>query len=63
VIAADAVTYAVSAIALTRLRFPAAPPPRAGSLLGDLAAGWAEFATRPWLWAMTVQFALFNLVT
>jgi MFS family permease len=73
VIAADAVTYAVSAIALTRLRFPAAPPPPAGtppagtppagSLLGDLAAGWAEFATRPWLWAMTVQFALFNLVT
>ncbi len=33
------------------------------SLLRDLAEGWAEFASRPWLWPQTVQFALFNLVT
>jgi hypothetical protein len=68
VIAADAATYAVSALALARLRIPHVsanpkPPPRAGSLLADLADGWAEFAARPWLWSMTVQFALFNLVT
>jgi MFS family permease len=68
VIAADAATYAVSAIALTLLRSPgvgARPerPPRARSLLADLADGWSEFATRPWLWSTTLQFALFNLVT
>ena len=67
VIAADAATYAVSAIALTLLRFPgisAGPErPRARSLLADLADGWSEFAARPWLWSTTLQFALFNLVT
>lgn len=66
VIAADAATYAVSAAALTLLRFPGAGqgrPAHARSLLADLAGGWAEFAARPWLWSTTVQFALFNLVT
>jgi MFS family permease len=63
VIAADAATYAVSAVALILLRFPAGGPAPAGSLFGDLADGWAEFASRSWLWTTTVQFALFNLVT
>lgn len=63
VIAADAATYAVSAVALILLRFPAGGPAPARSLFGDLADGWAEFASRSWLWTTTVQFALFNLVT
>lgn len=67
VIAADAATYAVSALALALLRSPGVSVrperPRARSLIGDLADGWSEFAARPWLWSMTVQFALFNLVT
>ncbi|HET9974919.1 MAG TPA: MFS transporter, partial [Streptosporangiaceae bacterium] len=29
----------------------------------DLAEGWAEFRSRTWLWAVTVQFAFFNLIT
>jgi MFS family permease len=67
VVAADAASYAVSAVALAMLRFPAtARPrsrPRSRSLLRDLADGWAEFSTRSWLWVTTVQFALFNLLT
>jgi MFS family permease len=63
VIAADAATYAISAVALLLLRFPAGGPAPARSLFGDLADGWSEFASRSWLWATTVQFALFNLVT
>lgn len=67
VIAADAATYAVSALALALLRSPGVSVkperPRARSLIGDLADGWSEFAARPWLWSTTVQFALFNLVT
>jgi hypothetical protein len=64
-VAADAASYAVSAIALATLRFPAADQARSGSrsLLRDLADGWAEFSSRPWLWIVTVQFALFNLLT
>ena len=67
VIAADAVTYAVSATALALLRLPeisaAARPPRARPLSADLADGWAQFTARPWLLVTTLQFALFNLVT
>jgi hypothetical protein len=65
VIAVDAATYAVSALALLSLRLPprTAPPAPGRSLLRDLADGWSEFAARDWLWAGTVQFALFNLVT
>jgi MFS family permease len=66
VIAVDAATYALSALALASLH-PSAPPrlpsPRRDSLLRDLAEGWAEFTAHPWLWPQTVQFALFNLVT
>jgi MFS family permease len=71
VIAADAASYAVSAAALAMLRIPGAgrgagqprPQPWSRSLLRDLADGWAEFSARAWLWAGTVQFALFNLLT
>ena len=28
-----------------------------------MAEGWAEFRSRTWLWATTVQFAFFNLIT
>jgi MFS family permease len=29
----------------------------------DMAEGWAEFRSRTWLWAVTVEFAFFNLIT
>lgn len=64
VVAVDAASYAVSAIALAMLRFPATSrQSRSRSLLRDLAEGWAEFSARPWLWITTIQFALFNLLT
>ena len=74
VLAADAASYAVSAIALALLRLPAARPgagpgagqpplPGARSLLKDLAEGWAEFTAHSWLCAGILQFALFNLLT
>jgi hypothetical protein len=62
-VAADAASYALSAVALARLRFPPASPAAPASLLQDLADGWAEFTGQAWLWAGTVQFALFNLLT
>jgi MFS family permease len=65
VIAADAVSYAVSGLALAMLRTPPGRPgvPSARSLLADLRAGWAEFRGRAWLVVSTVQFTLFNLFT
>jgi len=33
------------------------------ALWRDMAEGWTEFRSRTWLWAITVQFAFFNLIT
>ena len=75
VVAADAASYAVSVLALSLIRVPAARAgtgagdPGAGNpmvrrtLWRDMAEGWAEFRSRTWLWATTVQFAFFNLIT
>ncbi|TVZ04467.1 MFS transporter [Trebonia kvetii] len=62
-VAADAASYAASAVALAMLRFPRTERPAARSLPRELADGWAEFAARDWIWAPTVAFALFNLLT
>jgi MFS family permease len=49
VFAFDAVTFAVSAVALASLRLPPAVPAEHGSFLGDLAAGWREVLRHRWL--------------
>ena len=72
VVAADAVSYAVSVLALSLIGVPAraiAGARNAGgpvvrrTLWRDMAEGWAEFRSRTWLWATTMQFAFFNLIT
>jgi MFS family permease len=75
VVAADALSYAVSVLALSLIRVPATRAvaetgnPGAGdrvlrrTLWRDMAEGWADFRCRTWLWATTVQFAFFNLIT
>lgn len=62
VIAFDAASYAVSVLALVSLRLAWATRSGARSLLADLAEGWAEFSSRPWLVVTAVQFTLFNLL-
>ncbi|WP_053055655.1 MFS transporter [Streptomyces malaysiense] len=61
VVAADAVSYGVSVVALAGL--PLSPPAvlRRG-LLAELAHGWAEFVSRTWLWVTTLHISLFNLL-
>ncbi len=64
VVAADAASFGASVLALGLLRLPAAiNPPVRRSLFRDMAEGWADFKSRTWLWAVTVQFAFFNLIT
>src|SRR5271170_1537342 len=73
VVAVDAATYAVSVLALSLLQLPSAgrrtagtpgtEPPARSTLRADVAEGWADFRTRTWLWANTVQFAFLNLIT
>jgi len=63
VVAIDAASYGVSVIALGGLRLPRASHLPGRSLLREMAEGWTEFRSRTWLWATTVQFALYNLIT
>ncbi|MFE1250155.1 MFS transporter [Streptomyces sp. NPDC058735] len=63
VLAADAAAFAVAG-ALRAFLDVGHIPPRApgGGLLADLRDGWREFAGRPWLWGIVVQFSLANAV-
>jgi MFS family permease len=75
VVAADAASYAMSVLALSLLTMsggtagpapagrPASGRPARQALWRDMAEGWADFRSRTWLWATTVQFAFFNLIT
>jgi len=67
VVAADAASYAASALALSLLTMPGGTAGTAAagrrSLWRDMTEGWAEFRSRTWLWVVTVQFAFFNLIT
>jgi len=62
-LAVDAASFAVSAWSLALLR-PVGTV-RIGqdtSFLAQLAAGWAEFRSRSWLWASVLHLSLLNLV-
>jgi MFS transporter len=62
VIAVDAATFGVSLVALALLQLPPARP-TGRSPWRDLADGWFLFRSQAWLCVITVQFALFNLLT
>jgi MFS family permease len=58
-LAADAATFAVSAMFLAAMR-PAFTPPAKNTFLSDLREGWSEFTSRTWIWACVTHFALFQ---
>lgn len=61
VLGADALSFVLAALALTGIR-TAGPPAaeRRPGLLSELAHGWGEFSSRPWIWAVVAQFAVIN---
>jgi MFS family permease len=58
--AVDAVTFAVSAVFLSRLRVPPRPLPAQGSFWSDLREGWHELTIRPWYWINLLAHACWN---
>ncbi|MFF2012706.1 MFS transporter [Streptomyces sp. NPDC058195] len=62
VLALDSASYAVSIVALFLLPRTAVTASPASSFAADLREGWAEFRSRTWLWATSLQVCLFNLL-
>ena len=61
----DAATFAISAISLLMLRLAPvdAKPEAKQPFLAELAGGWREVASRPWIVAAICTFAISNLAT
>jgi MFS family permease len=62
-IAADALSYGLAAIALAAMHLPASLRMEGSSVLHELREGWRDFWSRPWLWAIVIQFGLVNAAT
>lgn len=60
-IAADASTFAISAVCLTLLRPPGREDRERATFLGDLRDGWVAFRSRRWVWTFVAYFAIGNL--
>ncbi|MFD4607400.1 MFS transporter [Streptomyces sp. NPDC058440] len=59
----DALSYLVSVGALLALRIgDRAPDSGDSSVVAELRAGWRIFSSYTWLWTVTLQFTLFNLI-
>ncbi|HEY6961787.1 MAG TPA: MFS transporter [Gaiellaceae bacterium] len=59
-IAADALSYALAALALQSMSARAPERTGATTVLQELGAGWSDFWSRPWLWAVVLQFGFVN---
>ena len=60
VLAADAVSFLISAISLSLLRIPARMPHDRTPFLADLAVGWRELIARKWYLVNLIAHALWN---
>ncbi|NEW71099.1 MFS transporter [Streptomyces rhizosphaericus] len=58
----DAATYAVSVLVLALIRLSPQPTVPRNRVLSDLREGWLYFRSTTWLWVMTLQFSMFNLL-
>jgi MFS family permease len=61
-IAVDAVSYGLAAVSIGLMRLPSSLRMQGSSVLHDLREGWRDFWSRPWLWAIVIQFGLVNAV-
>ena len=61
-LAADAATFAVSAVFLASLRLPAHERLPAQPFVQDLLDGWREFRARTWVWVFVLYASLANMM-
>ena len=62
-LAADAATFALSALFLSRIDLPPRPVrAAAGTFVAELRGGWDAVRSRTWLWLIILLFALFQIL-
>ncbi|QKV91235.1 MFS transporter [Streptomyces sp. NA02950] len=62
-LAVDAAAFALAGSLRAFLDVSGVPPRESGGgMPADLRDGWREFATRPWLWSIVLQFSVVNAV-
>ncbi len=63
-IAADALTWAVAAVCMSRVKLPAAARSLESrpSMVRDLLEGWASFIERTWVWVVVLAFGVMNAI-
>ena len=59
-LAADAATYAVSALLLLRLPHSRGVVAAGATVWADVRHGWREFTSRRWVWLMVLSFATYQ---
>jgi succinate dehydrogenase hydrophobic membrane anchor protein len=62
-IGVDAGTYVLAASLVSLMRLPPLLGRETASFFFELADGWREFRSRPWLWAIVLQFSILLMVT
>ena len=60
-LAVDAATFAVAALAFSRIRVPALAAPESSGLLADVTDGFREVLRHTWLWLLILQALLYHL--
>jgi MFS family permease len=61
-VAFDAATYGVAALAIGAMNLPPGLRIEGSTVLNELRVGWRDFWSRPWLWAIVLQFGVVNAV-
>jgi MFS family permease len=61
-LAFDAASFLIAALFLGLIRLPPGLRMEGSNFLGELSEGWREFISRPWLWAIVLQFGFVNAV-
>jgi hypothetical protein len=59
-IAVDAGSYLVAAVSIGLMHLPAGLRMEGSTVLHELREGWRDFWSRPWLWAIVLQFGFVN---
>ena len=59
-LACDGASFLLAALLIGFMRIPASLRLEGSSFVAELAEGWREFSSRPWLWAIVAQFGFVN---